>query len=67
MKKRIVIICQISGVLILLIAAILLLNRQSSKNPNNPAVYGSPYTGGPGQGYASGEYAGRADGSDAKR
>ena len=53
--------------LILLVAVVLLLNRQHPKNSGNPAIYGSPYSGGPGQGYASNEYTGRIDGSDAKR
>ncbi|MCX5677654.1 MAG: hypothetical protein NTY76_00900 [Candidatus Omnitrophica bacterium] len=66
MKKPVVFISQILLALIFLVIAVLLLNRQHLKNPASPAVYGSPYRGGHGQGYASNEYTGRIDGSDAK-
>ena len=62
MKKIVVFIKQILLVLVLVIIAMLLLNKQQLKHSAKPVVFGSPYAGGPGGGSASAIWSGRIDG-----
>lgn len=52
--------------LVFLALIVVLRNNQARHSSINPDLFGSPFAGGPGAGYASGMGSGRLDGSDVK-